>query len=421
MNILIVGNGGREHALGWKLKQDPRVKRLFFAPGNGGTCELGENVNIIANDLDGIVEWTRAQHPDLVVIGPEAPLCAGLSDRLTTLGVEVFGPNQRAAQLEGSKHFAKTILERAGIPTGRFKTFTRVEEALAYSQTQHYPQVIKASGLAAGKGVIIAQNPWEASAAIYDLMCNKLFGAAGDEVLIEEFLEGEEMSVHAVTDGQTFRLLPSAQDHKRISEGDTGPNTGGMGAYAPSPRMTAELATTLKGQIFEPLLEAMKDDGIDYRGVLYAGLMLTADGPKVLEFNCRFGDPEAQVLLPLLQTPLLDIMLACVRRKLGNLQVEWSSQHALGVVMASEGYPANPRTGEVIEGLDHPTSSDQQLIFHAGTKRQGDKMVASGGRVLTLVGLGSTLREARDQAYRCVGTIHFRGAQFRRDIGHRAL
>jgi len=417
MKVLIVGNGGREHALGHFLKKDSRVKELAFAPGNAGTSFLGQNLPVSASDLPGILNWCKVERPDLVVIGPEAPLCAGIVDLLEGAGFAVFGPDQSAARLEGSKVFTKNLLLQAGIPTARSEKFYKAAEAHLYSQKQPYPQVIKADGLAAGKGVIIAETPSEAARAIYEIMTLKAFGQAGASVLIEEFLEGEEMSVHAVTDGKTYRLLPSAQDHKRVFDNDQGPNTGGMGAYAPSPLMTPAAEKIIREKIFAPLLRVFHSEKITYKGVLYAGLMMTADGPKVLEFNARFGDPETQVLLPLLKTPVLDILLAVVRGELDRLSVEFLPGAAMTVVLASEGYPAKPRTGDAIKGLEKTGG----LVFHAGTKIENGKTVTSGGRVLAVTATGETLRGARDAAYALIPDIHFVGMHHRMDIGAKAF
>ncbi|MDR1305390.1 MAG: phosphoribosylamine--glycine ligase [Verrucomicrobiales bacterium] len=418
MTLLIVGSGGREHAIGWALSQDRRVKQLWFAPGNAGTAALGENVPLPATDRAGLVAWCQRQRPDLVVVGPEAPLCAGLVDDLAAVGVPAFGPGKAGARLEASKIFTKELLRKAGVPTADSERFTDRAAARAYCAAQHYPLVIKADGLAAGKGVIIAQSLAEADAALEQIMAQKVFGAAGDSVLIEEFLPGQEASIHAVTDGADYVLLPTAQDHKRIRDNDEGPNTGGMGAYAPAPIVSDELLATIEQTIIRPVIGALRDAGIDYRGVLYAGLMLTPQGPKVLEFNCRFGDPETEVLLPLLATPLLDLLLATVERRIGRLRFELKTGSALTVVLAAPGYPEKPVTGQVIHGL--PGASP--LLFHAGTTRGADGTVTvSGGRVLAATGVGPDLRAARRQAYKIAADIRFDGRQYRLDIGKKAL
>ncbi|MFH1067687.1 MAG: phosphoribosylamine--glycine ligase [bacterium] len=417
MKILIIGNGGREHALGWSLTQDKRVKKIWFAPGNAGTEQLGENLPIQSANIETLGAWAKQHQPDLTLVGPETPLCLGIVDHFETLGLKIFGPNKKAAQLEGSKIFTKRLLLQAGIPTAKSERFSDSRAARDYLRAQPFPQVIKADGLASGKGVIIAQSATEADRAIDDLMERKIFGAAGDAVLIEEFLDGQEMSVHAVTDGDTFRLLPSAQDHKRVFDDDRGPNTGGMGAYAPSPLFTPTMRKQIEASVFAPLLKILKKENIDYRGVLYAGLMITATGPKVLEFNCRFGDPETQVLSPLLETPLLDILFAVVERRLEKLELRIKDTCALTVVLAAAGYPEKPVFGEEITGLDEANG----LVFHAGTKRANGRLLTAGGRVLSVTGEGKTLREAYDAVYRLVPHIHFKGMHFRNDIGGKAL
>jgi phosphoribosylamine--glycine ligase len=421
MKVLVVGGGGREHAIGWALHHDSRVTRLCFAPGNPGTATLGTNLPCTATDLDGIQNWCASERPDLVVVGPEAPLCLGLADRLRALDIPVFGPNRDGARLEGSKAFTKEIMEAAGIPTGKAVRFTDYHQALAYSRTQPYPQVIKADGLAAGKGVIIAQNPWSAAAALYDLMARKIFGNAGAEVLLEEFLEGEEVSIHALTDGKRCVLLPASQDHKRIFDHDQGPNTGGMGAYAPAPVLTDALRQAVITQILEPLLQALNERGIDYRGVLYGGVMVTRHGPKVFEFNCRFGDPETQVLFPLLDRCALDLLLAAAQGDLTQVTPRFLPGAALTVVLAAPGYPEQPHTGDPITGLDTLTPSPTQILFHAGTRTDSQQTVTAGGRVLAATGLGPDLGTAQKQAYLLANQIHFPGQQFRTDIGARAL
>lgn len=420
MKILIVGNGGREHALGWCLKKDQRVTKLFFAPGNAGTHDLGENIPIKANDLPSLLAWANQNKPDLVVVGPEVPLCLGLVDKLQAVGIPSFGPNQSGARLEASKTFTKELLLSAGIPTARSAHFKTHAEATAYCHSQPYPLVIKADGLAAGKGVIIAKNFMEAEQALSEIMQDRVFGASGDQVLIEEFLDGQEASIHAITDGKSYVLLPSSQDHKRVYDQDLGPNTGGMGAYAPAPVVTPELLNTIECSVIVPIIEALKKAGIDYRGVLYAGIMLTSCGPKVLEFNCRFGDPETEVLLPLLKTPLLDILFATVAGTLSSLSVEISNNSALTVILASPGYPESPQLGGVISGAEQSNCVDT-LIFHAGTELKDGQTLSSGGRVLAVTGLGSDLATARTRAYHALQSIYFEGMHYRKDIGQKAF
>lgn len=421
MKILVIGNGGREHTLGWALRRDPRVTSLHFAPGNAGTASLGTNLPLSATDIEGIVAWCIQEKPALVVVGPEAPLCLGLVDRLEQHHIPAFGPTADGARIEGSKTFTKDLLVEAGIPTAGSAHFTDSAKARQYIQAQTvWPLVIKADGLAAGKGVIIAQNAGEALAAVTTIMDERAFGDSGNEILVEEFLDGEEASIHAVTDGKDYVLLPSSQDHKRVFEGDRGPNTGGMGAYAPAPVVTSALLEEIQRTVFQPLLKTLRARGIDYRGVLYGGLMLTSRGPKVLEFNARFGDPETEVLIPLLETPLLDLLLATVERRLGSLALRIRDGSALTVVMAAPGYPEKPVTGQVIEGLTIPAAPGA-AVFHAGTALKDGRTTTSGGRVLAVTGTGPTLTAARDLAYQTIHNIRFDGAYFRRDIAHRAL
>ena len=416
--VLIVGNGGREHALGWSFAQDPRIQKIWFAPGNAGTAELGENLSLAVTDVEGIARWADQEKPGLVVVGPEAPLCAGLADRLRDLGLRVFGPGKNGARLEGSKSFCKQLLVSQKIPTARAGSFQVVDEALQFSESLPCPQVVKADGLAAGKGVVIAGSHAEAAEAIRQMMAAKVFGEAGATVLIEEFLDGEELSVHAVTDGKNLVILPGAQDHKRVGEGDTGPNTGGMGAYAPAPKATPELLRGVKERILLPTLRGLAERGIEYRGVLYAGLMLTQSGPKVLEYNCRFGDPETEVLLPLIETPLWDLLGAAADGNLSGLELKIRSRAAMTVVLAAPGYPAQPVYGQAIRlGSGLPDSH----LFHAGTKAGVKGVEVAGGRVLAATGWGKDLPTAQQRAYARAAEVFFEGMQFRRDIGHRAL
>ena len=383
--VLIVGGGGREHALGWKFAQDPRMQKVWFAPGNAGTAKVGTNLPMAATDIEGITRWAERERPGLVVVGPEAPLCAGLADRLREVGVRVFGPGAKGAQLEGSKSFCKDLLVQQRIPTARAGSFTEVEKALAFLESLTCPIVVKADGLAGGKGVVIAPSRKEAGQAIREMMEARVFGEAGTRVLVEEFLVGEELSLHAVTDGKNLVLLPSAQDHKRVGEGDTGLNTGGMGAYAPAPRATPELLGEVEEKILRPTLAGLNQLGIDYRGVLYAGLMLTAEGPKVLEYNCRFGDPETEVLLPLLGSPLWDLLVAAAEGDLGRVKVQSGSGAAMTVVMAAEGYPAKPVLGQRIQWGEETLGT---AIFHAGTQEGKGGVEVAGGQVLAVTGWG---------------------------------
>ncbi len=417
-SVLLVGGGGREHALGWKFAQDERMEKIWFAPGNAGTERVGMNLPLAATDLDGITGWAVKERPELVVVGPEAPLCAGLADRLRGAGLRVFGPGAKGAQLEGSKSFCKELLVRQKIPTARAGSFTTLREATDFLGEMNFPVVVKADGLAAGKGVVIAESQAEAVRAMREMLEERVFGEAGAKVLLEEFLVGEELSLHAVTDGKHLVFLPSAQDHKRVGEGDTGLNTGGMGAYAPAPRATAQLLAEVEEKIFRPTLAGLAAEGIEYRGTLYAGLMLTREGPKVLEYNCRFGDPETEVLLPLLRSSLWDLLAGAADGNLGEVKVETDPGSAMTVVVAAPGYPARPTLGQRIElGRDLPDSA----IFHAGTRREKDGVVVAGGRVLAVTGWGKDLRAAQEQAYARVREVGFEGHHFRRDIGHRAL
>jgi phosphoribosylamine--glycine ligase len=424
MKVLIVGAGGREHALAWKAAQSPRVSQLFITPGNAGTALLAvqnqklEIQNVSTESNAGLVSFAVQQHVDLVIIGPEAPLAAGLADRLRTAGCRVFGPSQAAAQLEASKAFAKSFMQRHTIPTARFAAFNDFRSALRHLMGVDYAIVIKASGLAAGKGVILPECADDAEAALRSIMLDREFGAAGDEVVIEERLSGEEVSLLAFTDGFTVRVMPPAQDHKRLLDGDRGPNTGGMGAYAPAPICPPALAEECTRTILQPAVDGLREEGRLFSGVLYAGLMLTADGPRVLEFNCRFGDPETQAILPLLETDLIDIAEACASGRLRDIDIKWTSGAAACVVIASEGYPDTYPIGREIHGLDTPFES--AVVFQAGTKMSEGKVVTSGGRVLGVTGWGHGLRTAIDTAYAAVKSITFEGMQYRHDIGWRS-
>jgi phosphoribosylamine--glycine ligase len=418
MKILLIGSGGREHALAWRLRQDDPQVELFTAPGNAGTAQLGANLSIGLADIDGLVEWASREKPDLTIVGPEAPLCAGVVDRFEKAGLAIFGPNQAAARLEGSKVFTKSFLLKHGLPTAPGASFSDSAAALAYSHEHNaYPQVIKADGLAAGKGVIIAQSAGEAAETIRDIMDKRVFGDAGRELLIEEFLPGREMSVHVLTDGVSHVILPIAQDHKKLGDGDTGLNTGGMGAYAPAPFATKELQAQISREVVEPVLAAFPKEGIDFRGILYIGIIWTKAGPRILEFNVRGGDPETQVLLPLIDTPLVEIFQAIRERRLGKLRVKINDKHAVTIVLAAAGYPGTPETGVPIEGLgdDFPNTA----VFHAGTKLESKTVVSHGGRVLTATAWGATLDEARKLAYERLEKIRFAGSQYRRDIAAR--
>lgn len=418
MKILIIGSGGREHALAWRLRRDDPQAQLFIAPGNAGTAKLGTNLPYSVTDLDGLLAWAKQEKPDLTVVGPEAPLCAGVVDLFEQAGLPIFGPNKAAARLEGSKVYTKNFLLKYGLPTAPGAGFADSAAAIAYSRKHgKYPQVIKADGLAAGKGVIIAQGAAEAEDSIREIMDKRVFGDAGNELLIEEFLPGREMSVHVLTDGVSHVILPISQDHKKLGDGDTGLNTGGMGAYAPAPFATPELIAQISREVVEPVLGAFKKEGIDFRGILYIGLIWTKEGPRILEFNVRGGDPETQVLLPLLDTPLVDLLQAVREQKLGAVKTAFNANHAVTIVLAAGGYPGTPETGVPIEGLDVELAGT--YVFHAGTKNAGDKVVSNGGRVLSVTGWAPSLAEARDLAYQRLAKIAFAGSQYRRDIAAR--
>lgn len=418
MRVLIVGSGGREHALAWKLAQSPRRPELFFAPGNDGMAALGSRVPLAVDDAAGLAAFALRERIDLVVIGPEAALAAGVSDRLLSAGVPVFGPTQAAAQLEISKRFAKEFMQRHSIPTARFAAFSDFEEACAYLRSVDHPVVIKAAGLAAGKGVIIPESPDEGLAALRAMLVDRRFGAAGDEVIIEERLQGEECSLLAFCDGKHLALMPPAQDHKRLLDGDRGPNTGGMGAYAPALLLSPAQIEEVRRTILQPAVDGLAAEGRPYVGALYAGLMLTADGPKVLEFNARFGDPETQVILPLLESDLLDVLLSCTRGELDRVDVRWADRAAVCVVLASAGYPNELQTGFPIRGLETPV--EQGMVFHAGTRRVDGRFVNAGGRVLGVAAWDEKLPAAVERAYRAVSQISFEGMQYRGDIGRKA-
>lgn len=423
MKILVIGGGGREHALAWKIAQSPRVEEVVVAPGNAGTArEPGvRNVAVDAEDIDALLELASEEEVGLTVVGPEAPLVAGIVDRFSAAGLRCFGPVASAARLEGSKAFTKAFMERHNIPTGAYATFTEIEPALEYIAEQGAPIVVKADGLAAGKGVIVAQTEAEAEAAVRDMLQENAFGTAGSRVVIEEFLSGEEASFIAIVDGRSILPLATSQDHKARDNGDVGPNTGGMGAYSPAPVITPEIAERAMNEVMRPTVDGMLKDGSPYTGFLYAGLMIAADGtPRVLEFNCRFGDPETQPILFRLQTDLVDMLEAALDGELDGKTSEWDSRTSVGVVMAAGGYPTSYRKGDRINGL--PTEpSDTRKVFHAGTIDQAGEVVTNGGRVLCVVALGDTTAEAQQAAYDLVQQINWPDAYFRTDIGYRAV
>ncbi len=423
MKVLVIGSGGREHALAWKCAQSALVDDVLVAPGNAGTAiEPGlRNVNVSSDDIDALIELARSENVGLTIVGPEAPLVAGIVDRFESAGLPCFGPSAAAAQLEGSKAFTKDFLARHNIPTAGYRNFTRLEPALDYIRAQGAPIVIKADGLAAGKGVIVAMTLEEAEAAATDMLSDGKFGDAGARIVVEEFLDGEEASFIVVTDGTNILPMATSQDHKARDEGDVGPNTGGMGAYSPAPVVTADIERKIMDLVIRPTLEGMKADGNLYRGFLYAGLMIMPDGtPKVIEFNCRFGDPETQPIMMRLRSDLVDICRATLDGTLGSRSADWDPRASLGVVMAAGGYPAGYARGMVIAGLDE-ADSDTQKVFHAGTDSDGSNIITSGGRVLCVVGLGDTVADAAREAYAAVDKICWEDVYCRRDIGHRAI
>lgn len=416
MNVLIIGSGAREHAIAWKLKLSPRMERLFVAPGNAGTARIATNIESPISSLQSLISSLQI---DFVVIGPEAPLADGLADSLRAQKIRVFGPNQNAAEIESSKAFAKDFMRRHNIPTARYETFSDFDDAVRHVESIDYPTVIKASGLAAGKGVILPETLDAARNALRQIMLEREFGAAGDAVVIEEWLQGEEVSVLAFSDGYTVKAMPPAQDHKRLLDNDLGPNTGGMGAYAPVD-VPQNFLDEVTRDILQPTIDGLRAEGRMFVGVLYAGLMLTQDGARVLEFNCRFGDPEAEVILPLLESDLLDVMDACVDGNLAQCEVKWKRGAAACVVLASGGYPGKYATGIPIHGLD-AMQNRNAIIFHAGTKVENNVVVTNGGRVLCVTGVGKNLGDALDTAYAAIRPIRFEGMQYRRDIGQKAL
>ncbi len=421
MNILIIGSGGREHTLAWKIKQLPGLNKLYCAPGNAGIGEIAELVNIAPTDIEALKNFAKEKNIDLTVVGPEDPLVLGIVDEFEKEGLKIFGPSKKAAQLEGSKTFAKKIMKKYKVPTAEFWEFTDAQKALEHVYMSRFPVVIKADGLAAGKGVTVARSLVEAKRAINAILVDKIFGENNIKLIIEECLVGEEASILAFCDGKNFIAMTSAQDHKTIYDEDKGPNTGGMGTYSPAPLVTAELSKTINETIFKPMIDGMAAEGIPYKGILYAGLMITADGPKVIEFNCRFGDPETQVVLPRLKNNLVELFFACINGTLENTKLEWEEKAAVCVVLAADGYPEKYKKGEIITGLNEAAKLEDTIIFHAGTARENNQIVTSGGRVLGVTALGSDLKEAIKNAYKATEVVGFKGAQKRTDIGKKAL
>lgn len=417
MKVLIVGGGGREHAIAWKLAQSQKVDKLYCAPGNAGIAEVAECVAVKAEDVTGICRFAEENKIDLTVIGPEVPLSLGIVDALAEKGLKAFGPNKKCAQLEGSKSFTKAFLAKHNIPTAGYKEFTDIGELKKAAGVFGYPMVIKADGLAAGKGVVIAEDEAAAVTAIDQIMGDKIFGTAGDKIVVEEFLTGIEASMLCFVDGKTIVPMESAQDYKRIFDGDNGPNTGGMGTYSPSLVFSAELENQIREQILQPTIKGFQKDGLDFKGVLFIGLMITDEGPKVIEFNNRFGDPETQSVLPRMKTDLLDIMNAVVEERLAGQTIQWSEKKAVCVVMASGGYPGSYEKGKKIVGLE--ALDKDVIIFHSGTKfgQSPSEILTDGGRVLGITALGNTHEEAREKAYQNIERVAFEGAQYRKDIG----
>ena len=417
MNILVIGSGGREHALFWKLSESPQTGHIYAIPGNPG---MGEMIDISVMDNDAILRFAKEKEIGLVVVGPEVPLMNGLVDDLEKAGIRAFGPRANAAEIEGSKSFAKDLMKKYGIPTARYEVFTEAEPARAYIRREGAPIVVKADGLAAGKGVIVAMTEQEALDAVDAIMEENSFGDAGARVVIEEFMQGEEASLLAFTDGKVIRPMISAQDHKRAFDGDKGPNTGGMGTYAPAPVMTTEMTERAVEEILKPTIAAMAKEGRPYTGCLYLGLMITSEGPKVVEFNARFGDPETQVVLPLLDGDLVEIMCACADGTLADVPIHWKDGAAVCVVLAAGGYPASYEKGHEITGIADAEAMGA-LVFHAGTAKKDDVLVTNGGRVLGVVGMGADIASAVKAAYNAVERISFQDAYHRKDIAHRAL
>lgn len=418
MKVLVIGSGGREHAVIRKLKENGEIDQLFCAPGNGGISVLATPVDIKATDLEGMVQFAKDEGIDFAVVTPDDPLVLGMADAMEAAGIPAFGPSKAAAQIEGSKVFAKNLMKKYGIPTAKYQVFDDPAQAISYIQRENqFPAVIKADGLALGKGVVIAQNLEEAKEAVRSIMEDKIFGKSGSQVVVEEFLTGKEVSVLAFTDSHTVVPMVSSMDHKRAYDNDQGPNTGGMGTIAPSPYYTKEAASRCMEEIFLPTIEAMKKEGCPFKGCLYFGLILTEQGPKVIEYNCRFGDPETQVVLPLLKTDLFTILKAVREERLSELDIQWSDGAAACVILASGGYPKKYETGFPIQGLDEKGEHPGVIVYHAGTKRQDGRFLTAGGRVLGITGLGKDLSQALEKAYGAVKTITFERAHYRTDIG----
>jgi phosphoribosylamine--glycine ligase len=421
MKVLVIGGGGREHTLAWQIRKSALVDDIFCAPGNGGTEEIAENIYIKAENIGELLKFAKEEEIDLTIVGPEAPLVKGIVNAFQNEGLKIFGPNRDAAIIEGSKAFSRKLMKKMGVSQPSYKIFNDVQRATDYLKEKSYPIVIKASGLAAGKGAIIVTNPEEAKDTIDDMMVKKRFGKAGEKVVIEEFLQGEEVSLLVLTDGKDVLPFISSQDHKPIYEGDKGPNTGGMGAYAPAPILYQEETGKVIDTVILPVLSGLKEEGINYRGVLYAGLIITEQGPKVLEFNCRFGDPETQAILPLLDSDLAESLIATIEGDIKNVNFRWTNGSAVCVVLASGGYPVKYEKGKQISGLENLKPREDVVVFHAGTRREKGKLITSGGRVLGIAGIGNNLKQAIETAYSAVEKISFDNMYYRKDIGKKGL
>ena len=417
MKVLIVGGGGREHAIAYAVSKSPKVDKIYCAPGNAGIAEIAECVDIQVMDFDEIGKFAKKIKADLVIVGPDDPLAAGIVDVLKGYGLKVFGPDGKAAILEGSKAFSKDLMKKFGIPTAAYEIFDNADKALTYLKTAKYPIVLKADGLALGKGVLICNDEEEAKAGVQEIMLDRKFGMAGNRMVIEEYMTGREVSVLTFCDGKTIKVMSSAQDHKRAGDGDTGLNTGGMGTFSPSPFYTSKIDEFCKKNIYKPTVEAMAAEGRPFKGVIFFGLMLTDDGPKVLEYNARFGDPEAQVVLPRMKNDIIDVMLACVEGNLGKIKLEFEDNAAVCVMLASNGYPGKYERGFVIRGFENFEDKDDYYVFHSGTKKTGKGVVTNGGRVLGVTAKGATLKEARAKAYEAVDWVDFDNKYYRHDIG----
>ena len=421
MKVLVIGSGGREHTLVWKITQSPKVSQVYCAPGNAGISRLAQSVNIDADSIEKLVDFAQKEKIDLTVVGPELPLSRGIVNEFNKQGLRIFGPSKEAAEIESSKVFSKYLLKKYNIPTANYEVFQNSEKALAYIQQQTFPLVIKADGLAAGKGVFIVKNLLEARDALNALMEEKKFGEAGRQVIIEEFLEGEEVSILAFCDGKTVIPMVSSQDYKKVFDDDLGPNTGGMGAYSPVPFYPDEFEKRVLEEILKPTIKGLQREGKEYKGVLYAGLILTKEGPKVLEFNARFGDPETQVILPRLKTDLIDILNAVINSTLHKINIQWEDNAAVCVVVASGGYPGKYQKGKVISGLERLEKMKDIIAFHAGTKFQDDQVITSGGRVLGITAWDETISKAKEKAYKAVKEINFEDMYYRKDIALKAI